>query len=450
MEDILYQNSTYWIRTVPGKGYGIVAAGKIAKGTRILFEAPLIRVPRNIGCKDQLQKSIAAKLASFPPNYGKAYFELQNMYREESPEVGVALTNILPLGPKSPEHGVFMQASRLNHSCLPNAQETWNEKAGKLSIHACRDVAGGEEITISFLSKRSCYEIRQLTLKTQFHFRCICSLCSMTPAKRKLSDARQEEIQKLDNQVNSPMVHLYDPLNTLHNVERCLKLMMQEGIEDVSVPDIYFVAFQVAISHGDEARAKVFADRALYNRRTVEGYDSPIVGRLEQLSNHPFRHLSYGITSKWKSSIFDAPTGFSRADFDLWLWRQEKPRELRFANLRCASTFPAFKDLPGGQETNADFFEATDAFKYQPKKHWAFLGDILSVNEREGVDLKLVVEDKNWRKVQVVIRTAEFGDEWDHSLVKQGNTIVILYPVKDEDVDENPGLVVDKLEALKV
>lgn len=457
MEQVLYENSEWAIQLLPGKDYGFVAKKKIPKGTRILSEEPIVRLPRELISVDQSQATkyqvrvkILNQLAKLHPNYKKAFLELYHSCPEESDEFGIALTNALPLGSSSSTCGVFLQASRLNHSCHPNAQETWHDSIGKLTIYACQDIEEGEEITISYLKKRACYKTRQAILKANYRFRCLCSLCSLPLTERKLSDTRLEEIQKLKDEVTSTMAHVLNPLDNLHKVQKLLTLMINEGIRDVSLSKGYSYAFVTAISHGDQARAKVFADRAMHSRITVEGEDSAMVKRLEHLSHHPYAHLDYKHTEKWKSNIEDAPRGFPNVAFETWLWRRDKPRELQFSDLRCTSTFPCFKDLPGKQEASTEFFEITDAFKCQPKKYWALLGDILEVDEDEGGDLKVTVEDKNWKNVPVFLRTSEFDVTFDRSMVKQGHTVWVLFPVKDESKDGLPGIVVDKLDVFKV
>ncbi|RSL59069.1 hypothetical protein CEP53_005939 [Fusarium sp. AF-6] len=452
MEEVLYENSAYSIRRVPGnnKGYGIVAASKIPKGTRILAEAPLIRLPREVGSKYHARVSIAAKLSKFPPEYGKGYRELCNAYPDDDKEVAIALTNALPLGPKSSDSGVFLQASRFNHSCLPNAQETWNENLGKLTVHACVDIEEGQEITINYLKKLACRKDRQQALEDNCRFRCVCSLCSASVAERRLSDKRQEEIQKLYNEVTSTMARHLDPLENLHKIQRMLELMRKEGIRDVRLPKAYLQAFLTTISHGDQARAQIFAQRAFESRKTLEGDDSPTVIKLKQLTLHPYSHLDYRPNQKWKSNIEDAPRGLSKSDLEAWLWRQHKDREVQFADLRCTETFPCFNDLPGEHEASTEFFEATDAFNCTPKKIWVLLGDVLEVDEGEGGDLQVTIEDKNWKMVPVLIRTSDFGETFDRSTVKTGSTIVIPFPVKDENMPGIPGVVIDKPNGFKM
>ena len=48
----------------------------------------------------------------------------------------------------------------------------------------------------------------------------------------------------------------------LNAVRVMLDLLDQEGITDASVPRANYDASQIAIAHGDKARAKVFAERA--------------------------------------------------------------------------------------------------------------------------------------------------------------------------------------------
>jgi hypothetical protein len=54
----------------------------------------------------------------------------------------------------------------------------------------------------------------------------------------------------------------------LHLVHMMFRLCEEEGIWDARIPRAYFDAFQIAIVSGDEARAKVFAERIGFGQRT--------------------------------------------------------------------------------------------------------------------------------------------------------------------------------------
>jgi len=52
--------------------------------------------------------------------------------------------------PESPG-GLFLRASRINHSCVPNADHSYDDKSGCKSVFANRDIHAGDEITISYI-----------------------------------------------------------------------------------------------------------------------------------------------------------------------------------------------------------------------------------------------------------------------------------------------------------
>lgn len=441
-------NPLYLVQGVPGKGHGLVAASKISKGTRILSEAPLIQVPRDVNDKDQLRRSIAAKLASLSEDQRRSYFALKNSHAEEGSELGIAKTNALPLGSGAPKGAVFLVASRINHCCHQNAQNTWNEKLQKLTIHACQDIEEGEEITITYLSEHAGYVARQRTLQARFRFRCSCHVCSLPISDRKLSDGRLHEIQKLDDAIGDGMALLSTPLDTLHNVQRLLELLKVEGLGDASVPRAYYDAFQVTVTHGDLARAKVFAERAMSSRKVLEGDDSPDVERLQRLYHNPSQHRSYGISNKWKSSIGDFPKELAADELELWLWRQQKPCDLQFADLRCEPTFPAFENLPGEHDVNFEFYESTVGVTLHPNKHWAFLGEIVDVEAM--FRLRLIVKDRNEQEIPVAFYTNQAGYELAPSMRVVGYTVVILYAEQHGFLDLTFGIRLERPELLRV
>ncbi|KAI8710891.1 MYND-type zinc finger protein samB [Fusarium sp. LHS14.1] len=441
-------DSLYLVQDIPGKGRGLVAASKILRGTRILSEAPLIQVPRDVDSKELLRQSISAKLATLSEDQRQAYFSLQNSYPEDGRELGIARTNALPLGSNAPRGGVFIDASRINHSCKQNAQNTWNAKLQKLTIHALRDIQEGEEITIMYLPEREGYEARQRALQASFRFDCSCDLCSLPLAERKLSDERLEEIQKLDHVIGNGVAIFFDPLKALHNVQRLLHLLKSEGLNDASVPRAYYDAFQMAITHGDLARAKVFADRALSDRTILEGHDSPDVEKLQQLSNDPSQHRSCGLSKKWTSVTEQIPKGLGVNDFEDWLWRQQKPHGSQFADLRCELTFPAFEHLPADNDVDLEFFQSADGFSYHPRKNWAFLGEIVDIEAL--FRLRLVVKDRHDQKIPVAFYTSDVGHELAPSKLMTGYTVVILYAETHGFLDLSYGIRHENKDVLKI
>ena len=124
------RDSLYTIQEIPGKGHGLVAATTIIKGTRILSESPLFRVPR--GGNSRTRDSISKKVAALREEQRQAFLSLHNSFEDENgPELGRVRTNALPLRSDATTGGIFLDSSRINHSCNANAQNTWNEKDRK-------------------------------------------------------------------------------------------------------------------------------------------------------------------------------------------------------------------------------------------------------------------------------------------------------------------------------
>ena len=240
------------------------------------------------------------------------------------PFVGIAKTNALPLGSGATEGGLFLEASRINHACNPNAQNTWNANLDQLTIHTFRDVEEGEEITISYLDGSKSYAARQLSLKTSFGFDCTCQLCSLPPAQRQQSDQRLDEITRLDGLIGDGMRIVSTPVACLYNAHALLRLLEEEGIADSRIPRLYYDALQIVIANGDQARARVFAQRAYAARVVCEGEDSPETIRLKGLAERPAEHRLYGTSTRWKQAVKKVPQGLGEREFEDWLWRKRK------------------------------------------------------------------------------------------------------------------------------
>nr|XP_002127168.1 SET and MYND domain-containing protein 5 isoform X1 [Ciona intestinalis] len=87
--------------------------------------------------------------------------------------------------------GLYRIQSKCNHSCEPNAEVCFPNNNHRLAVKACRDIAAGEEITISYLSQcqiaRGCRS-RQQYLKENYLFHCCCSKCSEQTDEESSSD----------------------------------------------------------------------------------------------------------------------------------------------------------------------------------------------------------------------------------------------------------------------
>ena len=77
-------------------------------------------------------------------------------------------------------HGLFIESSRMNHSCLPCVEMSMDE-GKETEVRSVRDIEEGEEITVSYL-KTSLLLLKKERLERleYWGFLCNCVLCQLT------------------------------------------------------------------------------------------------------------------------------------------------------------------------------------------------------------------------------------------------------------------------------
>lgn len=311
------------IKDIAGKGKGLVARFNISQGTRILCEKPILTA-RPMP-PDELEQVLARKLKALSKLEQRQFFSLHNNFPGKYPFGGIVKTNALPCGSGSHVGGVYPTACFINHSCLPNSHNNWNDDAEHETIHAIRLIKIGEEITISY-DRGGPYTVRQAFLKGSFGFHCNCSGCSLPPSELKASDARRLLIQRLDDSIGDPARMANSPKDSLGDCHSLLQVLKVEfdGYAAANLARLYYDAFQISIANGDQARASVFAERACKARVICEGEDSPVTQRVKSLALKPEDHGSFGLCStKWKTSREMVPKGLTTTQFEKWLFRKQ-------------------------------------------------------------------------------------------------------------------------------
>jgi hypothetical protein len=272
----------------------------------------------------ELESTLATKLRALPKASQRQFLSLHNKAPGKYPFATIFETNALPCGSNSVVGGVYPTICLINHNCIPNSHNNWNENQKHETIHALRDIEAGEEITIQYGHASPSAE-RRAFLKESFGFDCRCRRCSASPSELKDGDARLRRIQSLDDAIGDPMNMMGKPKQSLSD---CLSLLqaLQAEYEDGAEPlnaRLYYDAFQICISHGDQARAGVFADKARQARVVCEGEDSPETQRVKDLALKPAAHMSYGLCSmKWRTKRETVPKGLDAAQFEKWLFKQ--------------------------------------------------------------------------------------------------------------------------------
>ncbi|KAM0203074.1 hypothetical protein ACHAPI_001246 [Fusarium lateritium] len=443
-------NPLYAPKDIPGKGKGLVATTKIPKGTRVLAETPLFKIPQHATESIENERCVVAALSKLSEDQRQAFFSLCNSYTDLKQEVGIAETNAFGLGEDISTCAVFLDASRMNHSCVPNVLYRWNINTQKMTVHATKDIEEDAEITINYLATWELYAVRQDKLKSAFGFDCDCSLCTLPVGQRNLSDRRRVEIKKLEESLGDGSDDLTksSPLKALHNVRKLLHLIKKEDIVDRLLPRCYFNSFQIAIAHQDLARAMVFAQRSLEIEIMLEGSDSPKAEQLQSLVDDVEQYHFDVSSSRWKSTATDVPKGLDKPDFENWLWRCEECLDIQPTGLRSDAAFPAFNDLPWDDDLSLDYYRPRRGDIYEPRKHWAFVGEIVEIEAVFRV--RFIVKDKSGHELPVSFYTDLRGREIPPSVLRVGCTVVVLYGTKHSFLDGSVGIRHEDREVLDI
>lgn len=312
------------IKDIPGKGKGLIARFNISSGTRILCEKPLLIVQPKP--REELESVLAAKLKALSKASQRQFLTLHNNFPGKFPFSGIVKTNALPCGSGSPVGGVYPTLCLINHSCVPNAHNSWNSTEEHETIYAIRPIKSGAEITISY-DHGGPSSARQAFLKESFGFTCTCSGCTLPPSSLQASDSRRMQIQSLDEAIGDPFRMMNAPHESLWDCFSLLRALEQEfdGHAGAPIARLYYDAFQISIAHGDQARASVFAERAYKVRVVCEGEDSPETLRVKTLGLNPSDHSSFrAYSNKWQTTRKLVPKGLDTVQFNKWLFRQER------------------------------------------------------------------------------------------------------------------------------
>ncbi|KAJ5374871.1 hypothetical protein N7517_006877 [Penicillium concentricum] len=317
-------NPLYEIQPVPGKGQGLVARFNIVKGQLIISEKPLFTTS-NVTSAITMEKQIAIELRKLPKDAQRQFLSLHNNFPGKQPFSGIVRTNALPCGAESSIGGIYPTISRINHSCLPNAHNSWDSASGHENIYAVRFIRAGDEVTIPYDHGGPSDE-RRSHLKDAFGFDCDCRTCSRQPEELQQSDERRRQIQLLDAAIGNGSRVLQTPKGCLKDCQALLQILEEEyeGSPGAHLTRLYYDAFQISIVHGDQARARAFAERSYKARVAAEGENNPETKRIQRLMEDPTRHNSFGLSMKWKSLKDQVPRELGSDEFEKWLWRQGK------------------------------------------------------------------------------------------------------------------------------
>ena len=251
-----------------GRGLGAFTVRPLKRGDLILTESPLFSVRGH---------EVLSTIKALPLHKCQQFLSLHNGHADsglfKNPLIGTYQTNSIAMDDELA--GIFLQASRFNHSCSPNARYSWNSTLQHIRIHALLDIPIGDEIFVSYLSARNVYGSTRQARKAQlsrFGFVCTCAACSLQGAAGAASDDRRTEVARLWESIPwFPPNRTWDRLSAL---VRAIHLLQEEGYA-ADYDDFTNDAATICAFHSDWVSARYWATKTYKTRVAEFGEDRP-------------------------------------------------------------------------------------------------------------------------------------------------------------------------------
>ncbi|KAG6299776.1 hypothetical protein E4U45_004317 [Claviceps purpurea] len=242
-------------------------------------------------------------------------------------------------------------------------------------------------------------------------------LCSLPKEHSQERDRKIDQIVRLGELCFSKFKT--SPSKVLGYADAQTRLYNELYEEDCGHPDSYLYAVEIAISQGDLARGRIFAQRVVRSFVTILGSDNPETMEYADMAKNPANYSKklYGSSMRGKTSVDEIPQGLGPDDFENWLWRRE-PAPLapaRPMSPPCQSLFSGFADLPRRNDVGADSFQLP---------YSCFLGEIVETLVSYPLDLN--IRDIDGKMVELHFYTKGKGTELEPSQYQRGHTVAIL------------------------
>ena len=327
------ETRVFEVRTTPKKGRGLFALRDIPKGSTVLTEKVLaIWVHEGNDSFAWTKATFWAELKNVEETpgletYGKtgrlirgyieeveaegfhAVRELRGAHSEfQDRLVDIFFTNRLRLKNVLSYMGLGKHSSVINHACIPNAHLSGdNGDRSKFRMNVCvkatKDIATGEEITISYLELNYEQERRQIYTHAYFKFICACDICEALDPTQDVKMLRlREAYEAIDKSKNIPL-SAAEPWTFFRNTASVLRLLRELDISDRRIAGLWWDCASIAVHHSDAVRARYFLRMAAAWSQVAEPADCVERDRANLWSDSPEQHQRWGQTTIGASDL---------------------------------------------------------------------------------------------------------------------------------------------------
>lgn len=290
------ENLPFHVAEVEGKGKGVVANHRLARGEPIMAHTPVLLIHQAFKeepDKDRQHHLLDLALKALPAHSADLFMGQMAHNPDEHPVAARLTTNAfrLDLGGDDGQHyGAFPEVGKTNHDCRPNAAYYVDQSTMMHITTAVRPIKAGEEITITYLDPLAPRADRQERAQSHWGFGCTCPHCSATADDVAESDKRLKELKWIEGQ-------LQDLKNTSNDVSVGLITYLLKLYEDerlhCRIANAYILAALNFNVLGFDQRAVKYASLAIDALNIEKGDGSPHVETMEELKRDPKGHPTF-------------------------------------------------------------------------------------------------------------------------------------------------------------
>ena len=244
------------LREVAGRGLCAFATRSFAAGELICTERPTVWVLGHHPFSSEQVVEIDVRVERLDAADRAALLDMCNAFPEApSAAAGIFQTNSFDMtdSPHGQACAMYCALARLNHSCVPNAQQTHLPDTGEEVLHASRAISAGEEINDCYIELRQGTEQRRAALRETYRFECHCAACGTgekdeEEEERRLDDARRERAALLDDAILTAATE-QSPAAALELAFEAVRLLASPACAPWSaryLPDAYCTIHQLA------------------------------------------------------------------------------------------------------------------------------------------------------------------------------------------------------------
>lgn len=297
----------FHVAHVKGKGDGLLANATLHRGDPIMGHTPVLLVHRAF--REDLPPSrqhtlLDAAVDALPPLTAKLFLgqaahhdPLQHDHRVAA----ILATNAFQVNLNQAHdvvddgsghhYGAFPEAAKMNHDCRPNAVFYVDPATLMHVTTAVREIAPGEELTLSYLDPFATHRERQERARAALGFGCGCSLCASSSASEDAladSETRLGEIQWIEAKLQDT-----DSTEASTGLITYLLGLYENERLHCCLGGAYTLAAMNFNMFGYAKQAAGYAELAIEALRIEKGEGAPDIKAMENLKADPKRHFTW-------------------------------------------------------------------------------------------------------------------------------------------------------------